>query len=62
MNIHGCKVANTIPFLVIETVSKSNITFKNYKMAYRNNTDFLTGPANPLAPIVCADISSATTV
>ena len=36
MNIHGCKTANHIPFLVIETKAKDDLLFKGYKAAYKS--------------------------
>lgn len=60
MNIHGCKTANYIPFLVIKTASTSSLLFDSYINVYKNATDWIgntTGGALP--PIVCADITNA---
>jgi hypothetical protein len=63
MNIHGCKVAGHIPFLAIDTVAKNNIIFNGFKKVYKNNTNWFTGTdADLLPPIVCANITDATTV
>lgn len=59
MNIHGCKTANYIPFLVIKTKTTGSLLFDSYLSVYKNATDWIgTTTGGLLPPIVCADIST----
>lgn len=64
MNIHACKAATTIPFMVIRTKTKDQLTFDGFAMAYKNLVDWSAKQAAEanLNPVECIDISTVATM
>jgi hypothetical protein len=71
MNIHGCKAVPSkimIPILIIKTkaiAAVTDLTFDAYNQTFKVVTDWLTDPLNDALnnpPILCADITSITTL